>query len=52
MQNLLEIFPSFALAFLIARYVARRPIEDMDAYRASLAQRLDPTAAFLQKLTK
>jgi malate dehydrogenase (oxaloacetate-decarboxylating)(NADP+) len=30
--------------------VARRPIEDMDAYRASLAQRLDPTAAFLQKL--
>jgi malate dehydrogenase (oxaloacetate-decarboxylating)(NADP+) len=30
--------------------VARRPIPDMDAYRASLAQRLDPTAAFLQKL--
>src|ERR1051326_6155917 len=30
--------------------VARRPIADMDAYRASLAQRLDPTAAFLQKL--
>ena len=30
--------------------VARKPIEDMDAYRASLAQRLDPTAAFLQKL--
>ena len=30
--------------------VARTPIEDIDAYRASLAQRLDPTAAFLQKL--
>jgi malate dehydrogenase (oxaloacetate-decarboxylating)(NADP+) len=30
--------------------VARKPIADMDAYRASLAQRLDPTAAFLQKL--
>jgi len=30
--------------------VARKPIEDMDAYRASLAQRLDPSAAFLQKL--
>src|SRR5579859_5620586 len=30
--------------------VARKPIEDMEAYRASLAQRLDPTAAFLQKL--
>ena len=31
--------------------VARRPIEDMDAYRASLARRLDPAAAFLQKIT-
>jgi malate dehydrogenase (oxaloacetate-decarboxylating)(NADP+) len=30
--------------------VARKPIADMDAYRATLAQRLDPTAAFLQKL--
>jgi len=31
--------------------VARKPIEDMDAYRSSLAQRLDPTAAFLQSIT-
>ena len=31
--------------------VARKPIEDMDAYRASLAQRLDPSAAFLQKVS-
>jgi malate dehydrogenase (oxaloacetate-decarboxylating)(NADP+) len=30
--------------------VARRPIEDMDAYRASLAQRLDPTASLMQRL--
>jgi malate dehydrogenase (oxaloacetate-decarboxylating)(NADP+) len=31
--------------------VARRPILDMDAYRASLAQRLDPTAGFMQKIS-
>src|SRR3569623_1815401 len=31
--------------------VARRPIEDMDAYRALLARRLDPAAAFLQKVS-
>ncbi len=30
--------------------VARKPIADMDAYRAQLAQRLDPSAAFLQKI--
>src|SRR3569833_2291968 len=30
--------------------VARRPITDMEAYKASLAQRLDPSAAFLQKV--
>src|SRR6266700_914410 len=28
--------------------VARRPIPDMEAYRAELSARLDPTAAFLQ----
>ncbi len=31
--------------------VARKPIADMDAYRADLAQRLDPSAAFLQKIS-
>jgi malate dehydrogenase (oxaloacetate-decarboxylating)(NADP+) len=31
--------------------VARRPIADMDAYRAHLAQRLDPSAGFLQKIS-
>jgi malate dehydrogenase (oxaloacetate-decarboxylating)(NADP+) len=30
--------------------VARKPIADMDAYRARLAQRLDPTAAILQSI--
>ena len=30
--------------------VARRPISDMEAYRAKLAQRLDPTAAILQSI--
>ena len=30
--------------------VARKPIEDMDAYRASLSARLDPSAANLQQI--
>ena len=30
--------------------VARKPIEDMDAYKSALAQRLDPSASFLQGL--
>ena len=30
--------------------VARKPIADMQAYRDSLAQRLDPTASFLQRI--
>ncbi|MDP3492988.1 MAG: NADP-dependent malic enzyme [Hyphomonadaceae bacterium] len=30
--------------------VARKPIEDMQAYRDSLAQRLDPSASFLQRI--
>jgi malate dehydrogenase (oxaloacetate-decarboxylating)(NADP+) len=30
--------------------VARKPIADMEAYRSSLAQRLDPTASLLQRL--
>lgn len=30
--------------------VARKPIEDMDAYRASLSARLDPSAASLQMI--
>jgi malate dehydrogenase (oxaloacetate-decarboxylating)(NADP+) len=30
--------------------VARKPIADMDAYRDSLAQRLDPAASFMQRI--
>jgi malate dehydrogenase (oxaloacetate-decarboxylating)(NADP+) len=31
--------------------VARKPITDMDAYRKTLEQRLDPSAGFLQSIT-
>jgi malate dehydrogenase (oxaloacetate-decarboxylating)(NADP+) len=48
--RLLWYIPPFIAQAAMDTGVARRPIEDMDAYRASLAQRLDPTAAFLQKL--
>jgi malate dehydrogenase (oxaloacetate-decarboxylating)(NADP+) len=48
--RLLAYIPPFIAQAAMDTGVARRPIEDMDAYRASLAQRLDPTAAFLQKL--
>ncbi len=48
--RLLSYIPPFVAQAAMDTGVARKPIEDMDAYRASLAQRLDPTAAFLQKL--
>jgi Malic enzyme len=48
--RLIWYIPPFVAQAAMDTGVARRPIEDMDAYRASLAQRLDPTAAFLQKL--
>ncbi len=48
--RLLTYIPPFIAQAAMDTGVARKPIEDMDAYRASLAQRLDPTAAFLQKL--
>jgi malate dehydrogenase (oxaloacetate-decarboxylating)(NADP+) len=43
--------PPFIAQAAMDTGVARKPIEDMAAYRASLAQRLDPTAAFLQKIS-
>jgi malate dehydrogenase (oxaloacetate-decarboxylating)(NADP+) len=49
--RLISYIPPFIAQAAMDTGVARRPIEDMDAYRASLAQRLDPTAAFLQKLS-
>ena len=48
--RLISYIPPFVAQAAMDTGVARRPIEDMDAYRANLAQRLDPTAAFLQKL--
>jgi len=48
--RLLAYIPPFVAQAAMDTGVARKPIEDMEAYRASLAQRLDPTAAFLQKL--
>lgn len=48
--RLISYIPPFVAQAAMDTGVARRPIIDMDAYRDSLAQRLDPTAAFLQKL--
>ena len=48
--RLISYIPPFVAQAAMDTGVARKPIEDMDVYRASLAQRLDPTAAFLQKL--
>ena len=48
--RLIWYIPPFVAQAAMDTGVARMPIADMDAYRAQLAQRLDPTAAFLQKL--
>jgi malate dehydrogenase (oxaloacetate-decarboxylating)(NADP+) len=48
--RLISYIPPFVAQAAMDTGVARRPIADMDVYRASLAQRLDPTASFLQKL--
>ena len=48
--RLLSYVPPFIAQAAMDTGVARKPIEDMDAYKASLQRRLDPTAAFLQKL--
>ena len=45
-----EIPPSVAQAAMDTG-VARKPIENMDVYKKSLAQRQDPTAAILQGIT-
>ena len=49
--RLIWYVPPFVAQAAMDTGVARRPIADMDAYRASLAQRLDPTAGFLQKIS-
>ena len=49
--RLIWYVPPFIAQAAMDTGVARKPIEDMDAYRAKLAQRLDPSAAFLQSVT-
>src|SRR5471030_184795 len=49
--RLIYYIPPFVAQAAIDTGVARRPIVDMDAYRGSLARRLDPTAGFLQKIS-
>ena len=49
--RLMWYIPPFVAKAAMDTGVARRPIEDMAAYRASLARRLDPSADFLQKIS-
>jgi malate dehydrogenase (oxaloacetate-decarboxylating)(NADP+) len=49
--RLIWYIPPFVAQAAMDTGVARKPIEDMDAYRARLARRLDPTAGFLQKIS-
>ncbi len=48
--RLISYIPPFVAQAAMDTGVARKPIKDMDAYRASLAQRLDPTAGFMQMI--
>ncbi|MEM9938668.1 MAG: NADP-dependent malic enzyme [Pseudomonadota bacterium] len=46
--RLISFVPPFVAQAAIDTGIARKPIEDMEEYRHSLARRLDPTASFLQ----
>ncbi len=48
--RLIWYVPPFIAQAAMDTGVARRPIEDMAAYRADLAKRLDPAAGFLQTI--
>ena len=48
--RLISEIPPFVARAAMDSGVARRPIEDMQAYKHSLAQRLDPTAAMMQRV--
>ena len=48
--RLISHIPPFVAQAAMDSGVARRPIIDMDAYREKLAQRLDPTAALVQRV--
>ncbi|EGF92062.1 NADP-dependent malic enzyme [Asticcacaulis biprosthecium C19] len=49
--RLLWYVPPFVAQAAMDTGVARKPITDMDAYRKSLEQRLDPSAGLLQNIT-
>ncbi len=48
--RLLSFVPPFVAQAAMDSGVARKPIEDMEAYRDALARRQDPTASFLQSI--
>jgi malate dehydrogenase (oxaloacetate-decarboxylating)(NADP+) len=48
--RLIWYIPPFIAQAAMDSGVARKPIDDMQAYRDKLAQRLDPAASFLQRI--
>lgn len=48
--RLISYIPPYVAQAAMDTGVARRPIEDMAVYKKSLARRLDPTAALLQRI--
>ncbi|WP_339914091.1 NADP-dependent malic enzyme [uncultured Brevundimonas sp.] len=48
--RLIWYIPPFVAQAAMDTGVARKPIEDMDAYRIQLRQRVDPSAALMQKI--
>ena len=49
--RLIWYIPPFVAQAAMDSGVARKPIEDMDAYRAELRSRLDPSAALMQNIS-
>jgi malate dehydrogenase (oxaloacetate-decarboxylating)(NADP+) len=49
--RLIWYIPPFIAQTAMETGVARKPIADMDAYRISLKQRVDPSAALMQKIS-
>ncbi len=49
--RLIWFIPPFVAEAAMRTGVARKPIEDMEGYRAQLRQRLDPSAELMEKIT-
>ena len=49
--RLIWYIPPFVAQAAMDTGVARKPIEDMDVYRAQLRERVDPSAALMQKIS-